>query len=237
MGIGIVIATGRSIISAVEIINELDIHAYVIALNGTFITKVNKNETISPIRKKGLPQERVKKAFEIAMKENVTFIVSNEQGSDRVLRHNGTELVQEFLVHRPDLHNYTEEQMRKMLSETSTEYLKIAFTIKNRKKLLELQHKLRLEGLHTIFSDEYYIEYLPDNTNKGTALAYLCKYLGCDIKETVAFGDQENDIEMLTLSGLGIAMENAQNHVKETADRITLTNDDSGVGVALNELF
>ena len=46
-----------------------------------------------------------------------------------------------------------------------------------------------------------------------------------------------NDIEMLTLVGLGIAMENADDVVKEAADQIAGSNDQDGVGKELEKIF
>ena len=53
----------------------------------------------------------------------------------------------------------------------------------------------------------------------------------------IAFGDEVNDIEMLTLVGLGIAMENADDVVKEAADQIAGSNDQDGVGKELEKIF
>ena len=57
------------------------------------------------------------------------------------------------------------------------------------------------------------------------------------IKDIIAFGDEVNDIEMLTLVGLGIAMENADDVVKEAADQIAGNNDQDGVGKELEKIF
>lgn len=56
---------------------------------------------------------------------------------------------------------------------------------------------------------------------KGTAVHYLSDYLGVPVKDTIAIGDSENDLEMLKAAGVGIAMGNASDYVKKTADDIT----------------
>ena len=56
--------------------------------------------------------------------------------------------------------------------------------------------------------------------SKAEAIKKLAQKLGILIKDIIAFGDEVNDIEMLTLVGLGIAMENADDVVKEAADQI-----------------
>ncbi len=69
----------------------------------------------------------------------------------------------------------------------------------------------------------------PLNVNKGTALAYLGKKLNISLDEMIFFGDGSNDLEALEMVGMGVAMENALDVVKEKADDVTLSNDADGV--------
>lgn len=64
---------------------------------------------------------------------------------------------------------------------------------------------------------------------KGTAVHYLSDYLGVSAENTIAIGDSENDLEMLKAAGIGIAMGNASDYVKETADDITRSVEEDGV--------
>ena len=85
--------------------------------------------------------------------------------------------------------------------------------------------------------DCFYVSYTGENwrkfanngADKGNALKILCGHLGIDISETVAFGDDCNDLEMLGVAGIGVAMGNAIDAVKNVADFITDTNDNDGV--------
>ena len=56
---------------------------------------------------------------------------------------------------------------------------------------------------------------------KGEALAAVCGKLNIKLEETIAFGDQELDIPMLKKAGVGVAMGNAIEEVKEAADFVT----------------
>ena len=56
-------------------------------------------------------------------------------------------------------------------------------------------------------------------------------------EETMAFGDGENDIPMIKAAGIGVAMENALDTVKEAADTITLNNDEDGVAAAIRKFI
>lgn len=71
--------------------------------------------------------------------------------------------------------------------------------------------------------------------DKGGALLRLAELLGIRREETMAFGDGENDISMLQMAGFGVAMENAEPHIKAVADHITVTNNEAGVAVALRK--
>ena len=63
----------------------------------------------------------------------------------------------------------------------------------------------------------------------------ISDYLKIDPKNIIAFGDEHNDLEMLEISGNSIAMENAAPAVKKVADKLTKSNQDSGVAFVLKE--
>ncbi len=65
--------------------------------------------------------------------------------------------------------------------------------------------------------------------DKGLAVRYLSGYLDIPIEDTIAIGDSENDKSMLQAAGIGIAMGNATDNVKEAADDVTGSVDEDGV--------
>ena len=75
------------------------------------------------------------------------------------------------------------------------------------------------------------------DVDKVNGIKVLCNHLGIKLENTIAFGDDYNDLEMLKHCGIGVAMENASEMVKDVADKITLSNNEDGVGVWLNEYF
>ena len=79
----------------------------------------------------------------------------------------------------------------------------------------------------------YAIEVLPANTSKGHTVQTMLEGMDIPLKKVMAIGDGENDIEMLQVVGLGIAMQNASPAVKSYADYITTSNDDDGVAAAI----
>ena len=119
-----------------------------------------------------------------------------------------------------------------------------------------LDHKYRIENLNVFFSTpEQKAEFrplleaipnarltssLPSNyelggcgVSKGAALKYLIDMLGIDRKEVLAAGDSPNDIAMLELAGVSVAVDNAEPEVKETASYTAPSNDEDGVAEAV----
>ncbi len=72
-------------------------------------------------------------------------------------------------------------------------------------------------------------------TSKAEALRQLSSILGVTTEEMMSFGDSPNDIPMIEAAGLGVAVGNAKESVKEAADYITLSNDDAGVARAVEK--
>lgn len=78
-------------------------------------------------------------------------------------------------------------------------------------------------------SKPYFMEINPLNATKGSALAYAGERFGFDLSEAVAFGDSLNDLTMLSAAGLGVAMGNAWDDVKERCGAVCGTNEQDGV--------
>ncbi len=82
-----------------------------------------------------------------------------------------------------------------------------------------------------------FLELGPPKVNKATALTKLTMRLNIRAEDTWAFGDEQNDIEMLKWAGCSYAMENAESSVKDAADFIAPSNDEDGVAATLENLF
>lgn len=93
---------------------------------------------------------------------------------------------------------------------------------------LREQHDLSLTNSHPLN-----IEINALGATKAAGLDYICKVHGISPDQLVAIGDSLNDVSMLQFAGLGIAMGNAQQSVKATADFVTRSCDEDGVGYAI----
>lgn len=84
------------------------------------------------------------------------------------------------------------------------------------------------EGLAGQVSENSIFMVQPKGVEKGKALKAVCKRLGISPAETVAFGDDWNDISLLKAAGTGVAVENALPEVKTAADEICGGNEEDG---------
>ncbi len=89
-----------------------------------------------------------------------------------------------------------------------------------------------IEGVKLIDSGFAY-HIVDANVSKGKALRYIAEKIGLDVKDFLAIGDSENDIELLKTAGFGVAVANADTKLKDAADLVTSKNDGEGVIEAL----
>ncbi len=114
-------------------------------------------------------------------------------------------------------------------------------------KVLCMAEREKIDWLNRTLSELYpeeleispskptYLEIMPKNVSKPKAVEFLCQRYGVAREDVIAIGDNFNDLGMIIYAGLGIAMGNAPDAVKEQADDVTLSNDEDGVAAALRE--
>ncbi|MHC8518066.1 sugar-phosphatase [Weissella confusa] len=91
------------------------------------------------------------------------------------------------------------------------------------------------EAYYIVKSTPQHLEFMHKDATKGSGLLTLAAKLGIDRSETMALGDQQNDVTMIEAAGLGVAMGNAVPEVKAVADVETTTQNADGVGVAVEK--
>lgn len=103
---------------------------------------------------------------------------------------------------------------------------------------LENHWKRRLNGVLDVFrSEPYFLEVVGSRVDKANTLGVIMEMEGIKTDEIVVFGDGVADVTMLQLADLGIAMGNAPDSVKRCADYVTLSNNEDGVAVAVENAF
>jgi hypothetical protein len=90
-------------------------------------------------------------------------------------------------------------------------------------------------NFHT--SQPYFLEFVDHKASKAKALARLGEYYGIKQEEIIAVGDGYNDLSMIEYAGLGVAMANAEEAIREKADYITLTNNENGVAHVIEKFI
>ena len=78
-------------------------------------------------------------------------------------------------------------------------------------------------------SHRNYYEIMPKGLSKGNSLLEIAKLYNIDQADIIAFGDEMNDLTMIEVAGVGVAMANAVDEIKEIADYVTLSNDEDGI--------
>ena len=98
-------------------------------------------------------------------------------------------------------------------------------------RIQRLQHSVRTMSLpvHAVQSEPVYLEILPPGVSKGEALREMCAALGISLEQTIAIGDNWNDLEMIEAAGLGVAMGHAPEGVRAKADYVCGTAEEEGV--------
>lgn len=128
------------------------------------------------------------------------------------------------LMEVESLEEYVNLPQNKILTAGDSEYLK---------KVYKDMSKPFTDRLSMMFTANFYYEYTAKGIDKGNALKIALDKLNIKPEECIAFGDAENDIPMLKLAGIGVAMKNGQDCVKEIADEVTDDNNHDGIAKSL----
>ena len=95
----------------------------------------------------------------------------------------------------------------------------------------------KIPHIHVTSSVPRYLEMMNGSVNKAEALAFLADRLKIGRKQIAAFGDGENDKEMLVYAGIGVAMENGAADLKAAADRIAPDCDQDGMARVIRQML
>lgn len=138
--------------------------------------------------------------------------------------------------------NYVDDTVRKAQCSISTPvpeigtyengkiYQAIAFLTRQEETVFE---KYIPEGCRFARWCDNGVDIISDQGGKVEGIKYFCNSYGIERNEIMAFGDAENDIDMLKAVGIGVAMGNGGDCVRKIADYVTSDVDDDGIGKAL----
>ena len=234
---GVVFApcTGRTYSEIPEKILNIPAIRYVIHSNGAVVyDRVSKNRILNCI-----PNDVVNKAMDIfsAYEHHITFRHNGECYVDARFQDEKTfEYFHVIDSHQGVIRDYAVylDDFEKTLREKDdVEVFSVFFS--NMEDKLRCRRLIEDTGrLKVVEASEYNLEIMSIYAGKGTALYALADLLGIDRSATIGMGDSDNDSSLIEAAGLGLAMSNSCEPLKNIADEIICSNDEHGVVYVLN---
>lgn len=228
-GVQVVIATGKTRISATSLLEELGIKSPGVFTQG--LTIYNGDGTI---RNSVVMDKNIVRRI-ITFAEDRGFGVLAYSG-DRILTRRADEIAEKIAEYGEPLAESV-GALQNILDSTEINKV-ILYGQESKIAALRWQLSKQLDGqIHlTRSAVTGIIEVLPANSSKGKAVMRVMKDLNIAPEHTMAIGDGENDIEMLQAVGTSVAMGNAVQKLKDVASQVVGSNDEDGVAQAI-EMF
>ena len=210
-GVHIIICTGRNPKNAIYFSEFLGVNCAVIANNGAWVIDEDKEVIIS---KDVLDENQCMDIMSIC------DIILNKK------------IPEKYRV--KNIYVKEKEEWREVFK--SNNIGKCIIIELNTKKLKKIRENLIKKGNYEITqSGRYALEVNNKGVSKGRAVKALAEEYKIKREEIICIGDNENDLSMITYAGLGVAMGNAIDSLKEKADYITESNDKNGVAKVIYE--
>lgn len=229
LGTVVTIATGRMYSSAKQIAEQLGIDVPLITYQGAMIRTAGAEEALY---ERAVSPDISQKLVGIARDQNIHLqvyqndILYGAAETDKLIAY--AKAVQVPYKVEPDLMGLAQKGFTKLLFIDEPDVLAL------------LQKQLQVlfgASAYIEKSKKNYLEVTHPEANKGSALLFLANKLGIDRSEIIGIGDNHNDAELLKAAGLGIAMGNAVQEVKDMADFVSRSNNDDGVMYAIDKFI
>ncbi len=242
-GVEVIIATGRRYYSAKKLISELELtDSTIMANNGTIVRDLR---TDNLIKSRCFEHEDFYSLIREGKQRNLHAITHVDHFSE------GYDILVEFEKNDIKYKNYLGDianryrTIENLLKYANPKALAIVYTgefeqLKEFQENLNLKYKGKFNAylMHNLASVGTMLEIINASGSKWVSIMEYALGKGIKSEEIIAIGDDNNDIEMIKNAGLGIAMKNATKEVKAAANIISeKTNDESGVGIVLKEIF
>lgn len=227
-----ILASARSPQGIFPIVEELNLaDSPIAAYNGALIVE-GKKEDYQILIEHGLNKSDVKRILDLLAVNYPHISVNIYSGSDWMATQldRWVEIEAAITKENPQLIEVatlledSSKPIHKLLLIAETEEIQDFFT--------DLQ-EIPFEDTSFYLSKDNYLEVTSQSVSKENALLEMANYYQVPLEETMAIGDNFNDLPMLTLAGLGVAMGNAPEAVKQGADCITLSNLEQGASKAI----
>jgi len=221
----VTLATGRSLASARPYLRRLGITTPAILYNGAVVIDPGSERSLFVRR---ISRELALKVLEVVREFPVHPQVYQAVEDPWIDVAEIAPPIQRFLA-KEGLPAREVRHLHKAVSQDPIKFLIVG----EPEVLPALERALRSEvpEVSVVRSESEYVEVLPPGVSKGEALVWLCRRLGIPLEKAVAVGDQLNDLSMIELAGLGVAMAHAPTTLRAKADVVVPAVD------ALRRLF
>ena len=237
-GIQVVVATGRSVTALPEEILKVPGIRYAITGNGAAVWDLTEK---TPLRRYFLPPGAAEEILALSAGESVTYEATIA----------GQPYAGWDYINDPDKYltgGRTAEYIRRtrkgvaeitaFIGQHSAELDSLNLVVDSLELKRRLMERLKqVGGVYITTSVPQLIEISNAESGKHRGLRFLAEYLGLRQQETAAFGNADNDAEMLAWAGTGVAVSNATPACLAAADYVTDHHDDAGVAKALQKLW
>lgn len=236
-GIKIVLSSGRLYKSIEAYSNILPFKCSIIATNGGVVT----DEDGKRVYEKAMDRDAFLNVVDLLYDYKMNF---HFYGVNEFYRLKGTTSLNNYSRVPKNIKDTIEivefdkiSQVKESAYKNS--YYKVLLVEDDINYLEEVKEELKkINGVKISSSWANNIEIVPEGVNKATSLDYLCKNYGFSLDNLMSFGDNNNDIEMIEHSKVGVAMKNATNELKQKSDFITdFDNDHDGIMKFLKQYF
>lgn len=230
-GIKVVLATSRPFYRVLPYLKELNLiddTSYTISFNGGLVINNTGN---NPLCDERLSTDIVKRILSYSQNYDLyTFVYEKE----KVL---ANKYCEPYVKQNPDT-KFEVQDLLKLDLENLNIYKIIIHG--NYTKVKEARKNLEksLTSLCVVTSsNKNNIEFIPLGNSKSNGLKMIGEQLSIKSNEMIAFGDNENDIDMFNYVGYKVAMGNSIKHLKDISDKVTLSNNDFGIAKAIEEMI
>lgn len=231
-GVKVVLASGRPIEGLERYLDELHLLSkedYVMSFNGSVIQNAQTKEVIS---KNILNGKDLKALYALAKEIGVNIHAFTKKGCITPHMNEYTQL--EGSINGIEVYEVDFNEI-----EDTEDVIKVMFI--DPQPVLEAAIEKIPEAIYETYtvvrSAPYFLEFLNKQSSKGTGIKALGDYLGIKQEEIICIGDAGNDLDMIQYAGLGVAMGNAFEEVKEVADYVTYTNEEDGVAHVIEKFI
>lgn len=235
LGVKFVPATGRGYNSVQGTLKELGLYdlenEYVISYNGGAITE-NKDNRL--LHFEGISFKLAEELYKRGLKYDVCIHVYTK---DMVYAYNYTQDEKNYLAGRMEVTEIFDDNIDFLKGQ---EIVKALYMNTDFDYLKQIEEDLKdITGeIDVSYSSNRYIEFNHQGVNKGEGLQSLANLLNVDMKDTIAIGDNFNDLSMIKMAGLGVGVQNAVEDMKKDCDYITeATCDESAVAEVINKFI